>query len=45
MEQQEIKVIKDKKELFEYLDLPDEYFSDKIPEHILVKINKAKSKE
>ena len=39
------KVIRDKKELFEFLDLPDEYFSDKIPENIQIKINKAKSKE
>lgn len=38
-------MIKDKKELYEYLDLPEEYFSDKIPENILVKINKAKAKE
>ncbi len=40
-----IKIVKDNKKLFEFLNLPQEYYSEKIPDSILTQINKAKSKE
>ena len=40
-----IEIVKDKKELFEKLKLPDEYFTENMPEHIITQINKAKQKE
>lgn len=45
LEKDEIRIIKDKKELYEFLDLPEEYFCENMSESILNQINKAKSKE
>lgn len=40
-----LEIIKEPKKLYEFLRISDEFYSEKIPEHIAIKINKAKSKE
>lgn len=38
-------LIKGKKELIEYMELPDAYYSESIPEAVQAQVTKAKSKE
>ena len=40
-----VKIIKDKKELIEHLELPAEYYAEDLPESIQSQITKAKAKE
>ena len=43
--EKEIKIVKDPKELLEYLSLPEDFYCEKIPENVLGQLNKAKLKE
>ena len=43
--ERDIGIVKDKKELIELLELPNNYYSESIPEAIQAQITKAKSKE
>ena len=45
MQPNPIRIIKDKKELVDQLELPSTYYSETMPETVQTQINKAKAKE